>query len=126
MVELILAELGPDPAQDLLFRLHFDGGFQVQSGGVLVAASQPEAESAGQTLADRRPLAGQDQTASEVADILRQAWWCQVQNKWLAEPLPRCQRHAPGGLARSGQGQDRRKSAGSRGTAPAPPVTSRA
>src|SRR5580692_6851078 len=48
LVELLLAELGNEPAQDLLFRLHFDGGFQVQSGGILMAASQPEAESAGQ------------------------------------------------------------------------------
>src|ERR1700675_2792552 len=29
LVELLLAELGAEPAQDLLVRLHFDGGFQL-------------------------------------------------------------------------------------------------
>jgi hypothetical protein len=24
----------------------------------------------------------------EVADVLLQGWWCQVQNKWLAESVP--------------------------------------
>ena len=39
LVELLLAELGAEPAQDSLFRLHFDGAFQVQSGGAILAAS---------------------------------------------------------------------------------------
>ena len=33
LVELLLAELGAGPGQDVLVRLHFDGAFQVQSGG---------------------------------------------------------------------------------------------
>jgi proteasome alpha subunit len=86
LVELLLAELGAAPGHDLLFRLHFDGAFQVQSGGVVMAASQPEAESAGQTWLNETL---RDKTSrSEVVDLLLQAWWCQVQNKWLAEPLP--------------------------------------
>src|ERR1700677_506431 len=44
LVELLLAEIGPEPAKNLLLRLHFDGAFQFQSGGVMVAASAPEAE----------------------------------------------------------------------------------
>lgn len=86
LVELLLAELGAEPANDLLFRLHFDGGFQVQSGGALMAASQPEAESAGQRWLNEA-LAGKSERA-EVVEILLQAWWCQVSNKWLAEQMP--------------------------------------
>ena len=86
LVELLLAELGAEPGQDLLFRLHFDGAFQVQSGGAVMAASQPEAESAGQSWLND---ALRDKTSRpEVADLLLQAWWCQVQNKWLAESVP--------------------------------------
>ena len=86
LVELLLAELGAGPGQDLLFRLHFDGAFQVQSGGAVMAASQPEAESAGQSWLNETL---RDQTGrAEVVDLLLQAWWCQVQNKWLAESVP--------------------------------------
>jgi proteasome alpha subunit len=86
LVELLLAELGNEPGQDLLFRLHFDGGFQVQSGGVLMAASQPEAESSGQKWL-KESLRGVTSRA-DIVDLLLQAWWCQVRNKWLADPLP--------------------------------------
>src|ERR1700761_5642101 len=37
LVELLLAELGNEPAKDLLFRLHFDGSFQMQIGGIVTA-----------------------------------------------------------------------------------------
>ena len=51
-----------------------------------MAASQPEAESAGQKWLNE---ALRDKTGrSEVADILLQAWWCSVQNKSLAEAVP--------------------------------------
>src|SRR5580692_2347762 len=49
LVELVLAELGNEPEKDLLLRLHFDGAFQFQSGGVQIAASVPEREAAAQT-----------------------------------------------------------------------------
>ena len=48
LVELLLAELATEADRDLLFRLHFDGSYKIQSGGVLMAASEPEAEAAGQ------------------------------------------------------------------------------
>jgi proteasome alpha subunit len=86
LVELLLAELGAEPGQDVLVRLHFDGAFQVQSGGAVMAASQPEAESAGQSWLNEA-LRGKTRRA-EVADLLLQAWWCQTQNKWLAESVP--------------------------------------
>src|SRR3954467_984464 len=44
LVELLLAELGNEPGKDLLFRLHFDGSFQMQMGGIVTAASTPEGE----------------------------------------------------------------------------------
>jgi proteasome alpha subunit len=86
LVELLLAELGPEPGRDLFFRLHFDGSFQTRHGGVMVAASEPEAEAAAQkwlgemvkTKTDRR----------EAADLLLQAWWRLSENKPFAEPLP--------------------------------------
>src|SRR4051812_24466915 len=49
LVELLLAEIGQTPEKDLLLRLHFDGGFRFQAGGVMVAASRPESEAAAQT-----------------------------------------------------------------------------
>src|SRR5882724_5126494 len=37
LVELLLAEIGAEREKDLLLRLHFDGSFQFQNGGVVVA-----------------------------------------------------------------------------------------
>src|SRR3954462_6823980 len=45
LVELLLVEIGSAPEHDLLFRLHFDGSFQSQFGGIAIAASQPDSES---------------------------------------------------------------------------------
>jgi hypothetical protein len=83
LVELLLVEVGASPEQDLLVRLHFDGGFQLASKGVVVAAGKPEPEAAAQnwlieTLADKHSRA-------DVADRLLQAWWCLVENKPVAE-----------------------------------------
>src|SRR5205814_152942 len=44
LVELLLAAVGHDAGQDVLFRLHFDGSFQIQSGGAIIVAGLPEAE----------------------------------------------------------------------------------
>jgi proteasome alpha subunit len=86
LVELLLAELGADPSHDLLIRLHFDGAFQMQAGGALIAASQPEPEAAGQKWLNGA-LAGKTNRA-EVADILLQAWWCQQEGKTNPEAMP--------------------------------------
>jgi proteasome alpha subunit len=86
LVELLLAEMGGEPAQDLFFRLHYDGAFQTQTGGAILAASQPEVETAAQKwLSDA--VQGKTNRA-EVADIFLQAWWCIVENKNFAEQLP--------------------------------------
>jgi proteasome alpha subunit len=86
LVELLLAELGSEPAHDLFFRLHYDGSFQTQSGGSILTASQPEAEAAGQKWL-KEALQGKS-NRKEAADILLQAWWCMSENKWLTDPFP--------------------------------------
>lgn len=86
LVELIFAEVGPAPDKDLLVRLHFDGAFQCQSGGLLVAATQAEAEAAAQTWLTEN-LAGKTDRG-EVVDLLLQAWWCLQANKPLNETPP--------------------------------------
>ena len=86
LVELLLAELGSEPAHDLFFRLHYDGSFQMQSGGAVLAASQPEPEAAGQKWL-KNAMQGKT-NRSEAAEILLQAWWCVSENKWLTDPLP--------------------------------------
>jgi proteasome alpha subunit len=85
LVELLLAELGPEPGRDLFFRLHFDGSYQTQFGGVIVAASESEAETAaqkwlGEMIKTKTNLTG-------AADLLLQAWWRLAENKPFAEGL---------------------------------------
>ncbi|MBI2927841.1 MAG: 20S proteasome subunit A/B [Verrucomicrobia bacterium] len=86
LVELIFAEVGVTPDKDLLLRLHFDGAFQHQATGVLVAARAPEAEAAAQTWL-RQALSGKTDRA-DVADVLFQAWWCLQENKSFTENPP--------------------------------------
>ena len=86
LIELLLAELGSAPANDSLIRLHFDGGFRQQHGGVMVVASQPETEAEAQAWLNRE-TAGLTQRAA-VAEIFLQAWWLLVENKPFGEVLP--------------------------------------
>ena len=86
LVELLLAELGPQPEQDLLLRLHFDGGYQVHTKGVLVAASQVDPEAAAQNWLTQNAAEKTDRR--EVIDLLLQAWWCLGENKSFTEKLP--------------------------------------
>ena len=86
LVELLLAELGPEPARDLFFRLHFDGSFQTQHGGAMVAASEPEAEAAAQKwLGD---MVKTRTKPAEAADLLLQTWWRLSENKPFTDPMP--------------------------------------
>jgi proteasome alpha subunit len=79
LVELLLAEIGTAPERDLFFRLHFDGSFQIQNGGVSVVASQTEFEPAAQKWIAEN---SQPKTSrAEMADLLLQAWWCLTANK---------------------------------------------
>ena len=86
LVELLLAELGAEPAQDLFFRLHYDGAFQTQSGGAILAASQPESEAVAQKWL-KEALPGKT-NRGEAAELLLQAWWCLAENKFLTYPIP--------------------------------------
>lgn len=83
LVELLLAEVGRTPEQDLLVRLHFDGGFQLATKGFAVAASKVEAENTARTWL-QETLAGKTERGP-VADLLLQAWWVLVENKVFAE-----------------------------------------
>jgi proteasome alpha subunit len=86
LVELLLAELGPEPGRDLFFRLHFDGSYQTQFGGVVVAASDAEAEGAAQKWLGEMVKTKTNRT--EVADLLLQTWWRLSENKPFADGLP--------------------------------------
>jgi proteasome alpha subunit len=79
LVELLLAEIGSAPEHDLFFRLHFDGSFQTQNGGIAVVASDADAEPAAKKWLDASAKA--KKTRSEIADLLLQAWWCLSANK---------------------------------------------
>src|SRR5947207_2120982 len=70
LVEMVLAEMSAAPEKDTLLRLHFDGSFQVQTGGVIVAASQAEPEAAAQAWLAKE-LAGK-KDRKQVADLLLQ------------------------------------------------------
>ena len=86
LVELLLTEIGSSAEKDLLLRLHFDGAYQFQSGGVMVAASQPETEAATQAWLTK---AIEGRTArGEVADLMLQAWWRLMQDKPFDATLP--------------------------------------
>lgn len=79
LVELLLAEISPSPEQDLFFRLHFDGSFEIQNGGVAVVASQMDAEPAAQKWLNS--VVKEKHSRSELADLLLQTWWCLTANK---------------------------------------------
>lgn len=86
LVELLLAELGPEPGRDLLLRLHFDGSFQFQSGGVMAAASQPENEAAATSWL--RSVLSTDSSRAHAASLLLQAWWCLKEGKSFGDGMP--------------------------------------
>ena len=86
LIELLLAELGSDTGKDLFFRLHFDGSFQLQNGGVIVCGSQPAPEAAAQKWLRER--LGDNPDRSQAAELILQAWWCLVENKPFSDSTP--------------------------------------
>ena len=86
LVELLLAEIAPQPEQDLLLRLHFDGGFQLDSKRVVAVTSQSETETAAQEWLDGA-AAGKTERP-EVVDLMLQAWWCLLENKPFNQEMP--------------------------------------
>ncbi|MDB6123113.1 MAG: hypothetical protein JWQ71_2106 [Pedosphaera sp.] len=86
LVELLLTEIGSEPEKDLLLRLHFDGAFQFQMGGVQVAASQRDPEIAAQNWLKEAFNGKVDR--NKAAEHLLQAWWCLMENKPFGEGMP--------------------------------------
>jgi proteasome alpha subunit len=86
LVELLLAELGPQPDTDLILRLHFDGAFQILSNQVVVVAGNDELEKSAQTWLNERITGVQDR--AQIVDLLLQAWWCLTENKPFTEAIP--------------------------------------
>ena len=70
LVELLLAELGNSPKDDLFLRLHFDGSFEIENGGIAVMASQPDAEVAAKKWLGDAP--SEKNSRSKMADRLLQ------------------------------------------------------
>lgn len=86
LIELLLAEVGSAPENDLLARLHFDGRFELQTGGAAVVASEPDMErSATDWIAKRIDSSTERTTAAE---ILLQAWWRATGKKPFPEDSP--------------------------------------
>jgi len=72
LVRLLLAEVGPTTASDVLIKLGFDGSFTLHQGGVVVVSDNPERETAAET-ALRSSLSPQA-TVPQAARALLVAW----------------------------------------------------
>jgi proteasome alpha subunit len=83
LIEMLLAELHNDPANDVLIRLHFDGSFEFATTPVLVVGPHPEPEKAAQSWLNEQ-LAGKTDR-EQIIDTLLQAWWIMRENKSFSE-----------------------------------------
>jgi proteasome alpha subunit len=90
LIELLLAELGHAPENDLFFRLHYDGSFQTKHGGVMVCASNAEIEGEIQRSLAEEIKGNADR--KKVADLMLQAWWCLMHGKSFAETTSAAER----------------------------------
>lgn len=86
LVEMLLAEVGAAVGSDLIFRLHFDGSYQVHTDGAVVAASVAEVEASAQKWLNET-LAGKTDRA-QVVETLLQAWWCVIEGRSFSEVIP--------------------------------------
>ena len=86
LIELLLAELGASPENDLYFRLHFDGSFQSHFGGVVVCASHLDSEVAAQTWLSQNVKP--EMNRKDATDLLLQAWWCLMNGKTFDSAIP--------------------------------------
>ena len=90
LIEMLLAELHNDAANDVLVRLHFDGSFEFATTPVLVVGSHPEPEKAAQGWLVEQ-LAGKTDR-EQIIDILLQSWWVLRENKSFTEIPPETER----------------------------------
>jgi proteasome alpha subunit len=91
LIELLLAELASEPAKDLLLRLHFDGSFSTQFGGVSVVASSAEPEKSASDWLTQQIKPGTDR--AEAARFFLQAWWTLTNEKSFGENAPEAERN---------------------------------
>src|SRR2546423_1737242 len=83
LVEMLLAEIHNNPANDFMVRLHFDGSFEFLTGPFVVVASNPEPEKAALTWINQQ-LEGKT-ARDEVIETMLQAWWMLRENKSFTE-----------------------------------------
>jgi proteasome alpha subunit len=85
LIRLLLAEVGPTPAGDVLVKLGFDGSFTLHPEGVVVVADNPERETAIET-----QLAASLKATSSVPDAARALLvaWHQLQSEPATAPDP--------------------------------------
>jgi proteasome alpha subunit len=85
LIEMLLAEVHDQAANDLLIRLHFDGSFEFLSGPIAVVAANPEAEKSAMAWLQAEFQEKSDRAA--VLESMLQAWWVLRENRSF-ENLP--------------------------------------
>jgi len=85
MIDLLLAEVAEQPSQDVLVHVNFDGGFQIQHGGLQVAAAKPEQVSNATEWLKKN--IEQKQSPERAALFLLVAWDALVRNQPLPESV---------------------------------------
>lgn len=83
LVEMLLAEVHQNPANDLMVRLHFDGSFEFLPGPFAVVTSNPETEKTALHWLNTRLTAKTDR--QEILETFLQAWWLLRENKSFTE-----------------------------------------
>jgi proteasome alpha subunit len=86
LIEMLLVELGAQPESDVLIRLHYDGGFQIATTQVSVAAAESDREKEAQDWLNEKIAGSQDRKM--IAQRLLEAWWRLVENKQFSEEVP--------------------------------------
>src|SRR5688572_20428133 len=86
LIEMLLAELHNDAANDLLVRLRFDGSFEFATTPVVVVSAHPESEKAAQTWLNGQLAGNTDR--EQIIETLLQAWWILRENKSFTEQIP--------------------------------------
>ncbi len=84
--EFVFAELGTSARSDLLVRLRFDGSFQLQEGGVMIAAPDADAEAA--ALRWVTPQLNGNVAWPTAAAVLLEAWWMLSSGLRFDERIP--------------------------------------
>ncbi|HEY1171876.1 MAG TPA: hypothetical protein VGH19_10940 [Verrucomicrobiae bacterium] len=85
LITLLLAEVAEQANQDVLVQVNFDGGFQIQHGGVMVAT--PKQEQVASTTEWLKKHIDQKQTPERAALILLLAWDALVSGQALPETV---------------------------------------